>query len=49
MKCEHCGHDQAAGAGAFCDACGRKLTRVLLDDNEDVNRPEELPTFRGSL
>jgi hypothetical protein len=41
MKCEHCGHDQAAGAGAFCDACGRKLTRVLLDDDADVNRPEE--------
>lgn len=39
MKCEHCGHDQASGA--FCDACGRKITRVLLDNDEDVNRPAE--------
>lgn len=32
MKCEHCGHDQASGS--FCDACGRKLTRVILEADD---------------
>jgi DNA-directed RNA polymerase subunit RPC12/RpoP len=35
MRCEHCGHDQASGS--FCDACGRKMTRVIVeaDDAEE--------------
>jgi ribosomal protein L32 len=29
MKCEHCGHEQSSGR--FCDACGRVLTRVIVE------------------
>jgi DNA-directed RNA polymerase subunit RPC12/RpoP len=39
MKCEHCGHEQASGN--FCDACGRKLTRVIVDRDDDQNQKGE--------
>lgn len=32
MKCEHCGHDQASGS--FCGACGRKMTRVIVEADD---------------
>jgi DNA-directed RNA polymerase subunit RPC12/RpoP len=39
MKCEHCGHDQASGT--FCDACGRKLTRLIVDTEDEEKKPGE--------
>ena len=37
MKCERCGHEQASGG--FCDACGRKMTRIIVDTDDDEKQP----------
>jgi len=36
MKCEYCGHEQASGR--FCDACGKMLTRVIVEADDRADK-----------